>query len=154
MAGRDLRGKAPIHCRPATAADGEALAAILLEARRQAFHWLPRDTLRLDDFARETAGERITVAEVAQRAVGFLSVWEPERFVHHLFVAPHYQRRGVGSRLLACLSAAEPHRLKCAAPNAAALRFYAARGWREVDRGDDSGGAYLVLERGARARTD
>lgn len=138
-----------VVCRDARLDDHAALARIFLDCRRLTFHWLSPETLSLDDLARETVGERIVVAEDdAGRLLGFVAVWEPDRFVHHLFVDPAHQRTGVGTRLLETLRAGAPlpYRLKCVAANAPARRFYAARGWREVDRGEDSAGEYLVLE--------
>ncbi|HIE89654.1 MAG: GNAT family N-acetyltransferase [bacterium] len=34
---------------------------------------------------------------------GFISIWSPEKFVHHLYVDPKYQGRGVATIL--CLLA-------------------------------------------------
>ncbi len=99
-----------------------------------------------DAFAAATAGERIWVAVVQDKAIaGFISVWEADSFIHHLYVDPRFQRRGVGSALLESLTLPRPWSLKCAASNSAALAFYRSRGWQQVGRGDSETGPYLLM---------
>lgn len=139
----------PIHIRKAEKTDYVTLATIFLESRRRAYHWRDLAGLKLEDFEVQTAGEVIFLAEdERQEILGFISVWEPERFVHHLFVAPDHQRNGIGKRLLDSLSSwlPLPYRLKCKEKNLAARAFYAKHGWTEVGRGSDEHGEYLILE--------
>ena len=44
-------------------ADEPMLAQLFLKGRRQAFHWVEPSLFRLEDFAEQTRGEQIWVAE-------------------------------------------------------------------------------------------
>lgn len=135
--------------RPASAADHAALAHLYLASRRHAFHWLPADACALADFEAATAGEEILVAERAGEPLGFASVWLPDSFLHHLFVAPGHLRQGIGRALLdACATLPGGcTTLKCLVRNAEALRFYAAQGWRAEAEGGTGDDAWLLLRR-------
>ena len=138
-----------ISIRRADAKDGAALARIFVESRLEAFYWQNPARFRLEDFETETAGEVVFVAEDGSgKILGFISVWEPDRFVHHLYIAPDQQRRGIGKRLLESLLSwlPLPYRLKCKVRNEAACAFYRKNDWVETGRGKDEHGEYLVLE--------
>ncbi len=125
------------------------MARIFLESRLEAFYWLNPARFRLGDFEKETEGEIVFVAEDGSgNLLGFISVWEPERFVHHLYIAPGQQRQSVGRRLLERLSLwlPLPYRLKCKVKNEPACAFYRKNGWVETGRDTDEQGEYLVLE--------
>jgi len=103
----------------------------------------------LSDFAEQTEGEVIHLAEDAEgRAVGFISGWVPDRFIHHLYVDPAYQGRGIGRLLIASLKEwlPFPYGLKCLVANRNAQEFYRTGGWREVWQGQDEYGTYLFLQ--------
>ena len=129
-------------------ADRPALRALFLQARRATFHWRAADDFQPGDFDEQTRGERVLVAEDEAGAVtGFVSVWEPDSFVHHLYVAPDRQRQGIGQALLR--AAGWPQvalRLKCLTRNESALAFYRAHGFVETDAGLAEDGDYLLLE--------
>lgn len=139
-----------IRIRRAEASDLSALADIFLTTRLQAFHWCDPSSFRREDFVTQTNGEVIHVAEGpdGEGLLGFISVWPPESFVHHLYVVSGGQRRGTGTALLESLSPwlPLPHRLKCLQENHAALAFYRKHGWTEQGRGSDALGDYLVME--------
>ena len=99
------------------------------------------------DFDKATRGERLFVAETDSEIVGFVSVWEPENFIHHLYVLPEYQGRGVGTLLhhAAVQVLAKPVELKCLSHNKRALSFYRKLGWKTVGSGVDADGEYLLL---------
>jgi GNAT superfamily N-acetyltransferase len=136
--------------RPALPADHAALADLYLRARLAAFTWRDPAGFHADDFARDTEGELIHLAEESPGGaiLGFLSLWEPENFIHHLFVAPAHLRRGIGHALLADLHERlpGPSRLKCLTANLPALAFYRKLGWTEIDRGHSADGEYLLME--------
>lgn len=103
----------------------------------------------MEDFAGQTEGEVIHLAEDhTGEILGFISVWEAENFVHHLFVSPGHQRKGVGKALLEDLLSRRsgPFTLKCVAANGAALAFYREQGWRAIGSGTTAEGRYLLLE--------
>lgn len=138
-----------INIRKAQPADTTDLANLFLESRRRAFHWKNPTTFQLADFEKETTGEVVSVAVADdQKVVGFISVWEPDRFVHHLFVDANYQRNEIGRLLLSSLTRwlPRPYRLKCVAANLRACEFYRKNGWQEVGRGNSDDGEYLLLE--------
>ena len=141
----------PFKIRPAHRSDHDALARLFLETRRATFHWRDPQVFQLADFAPQTEGEAIHVAESADgELLGFISVWLPDRFIHHLFVSPAHQNRGLGRALIASLHAwlPGPWQLKCTDKNTRALAFYESLGWREVGRGvsDDNHEGYSLLE--------
>lgn len=132
----------------ADAGDMPAIERIFREAVSGA-SWLPRAARSRSSFADVSRGEVVYVAKAdGGEAAGFVSVYAPESFIHHLFVAPQFQRRGLASALLASLHGwlPLPWRLKCVRANTTTLSFYAARGWREVGAGEGEDGQYLVLE--------
>src|SRR5882757_3789046 len=94
-----------IRIRRAEAKDGAALARIFVESRLEAFYWQNPARFRLQDFEKETTGEAVFVAEDSSgKLLGFISVWEPDRFIHHLYISPGELRRGIGKQLLESLS--------------------------------------------------
>jgi GNAT superfamily N-acetyltransferase len=111
--------------------------------------WLPAPERARGDFDRDTNGETIFVA-VGEGGVleGFAALWEPDSFIHHLYVRPEARRQGVASALLDALAGHFPFpwRLKCVRLNTVALDFYSRRGWKEVGSGKGVQGVYAVLE--------
>lgn len=93
-----------IVVRAARRTDWPALRALYLHARRDTFAWLPAERFAAGDFDEHTRGEALLVAQARDEGiVGFVSVWEPERFVHHLYVAGTRLREGIGAALLRAL---------------------------------------------------
>ena len=137
-----------IVVRPALPADREALSSLYRRCRMLA-EWLPAPERGRSDFDRDTQGETLFVATGEGGVVdGFVAIWEPDSFIHHLYVRPEARRQGVASALLDALAGhfAAPWRLKCVRLNTVALDFYSRRGWKEVGAGKGVQGAYLVLE--------
>ena len=127
--------------------DRPALRQVYRASRLAAFPWLAPETLQLEDFDRDTLDERILVAEVDGRPCGFVSIWEPDSFLHHLFVHPDVFRRGIGRALLQqCLPyLAGRATLKCLKANGNALAFYRHLGWQVEGEGDSSDGPYYLV---------
>ncbi len=122
---------------------------IYLHTRAEKFHWLNKADLHVDDFERDTEGERIWVAELEGQVVGFVSAWEPDNFIHQLFVMPEFSGKHIGSALLTvCLdSIGRPAQLKCVSANTDALGFYQAKGWQTIARGVSSDGEYQLMQK-------
>lgn len=77
----------------------------------------------------------VRIAGAMDGFIAFRAGW-----VDHLYVRPQAQRRGVGAALLAqAMTAHSPLRLWTFQKNTAALAFYRARGFREVERTDGRG---------------
>lgn len=111
--------------------------------------WDPAHKLDPPDFATVSEGERVFVACDRNHSVsGLISVWEPEQFIHHLYVRQDCKRQGIGRALLASLESwlPKPWTLKCNQENATALKFYRALGWQPRARGENEAGAYLLLQ--------
>ncbi|HFQ5347171.1 TPA: GNAT family N-acetyltransferase [Vibrio vulnificus] len=78
----------------------EATARIYFESRVATFSFMDTSGYSLTDFAKDTDGEEIWVAVEQGIIVGFISIWKPENFIHHLFVCPNSLKRGIGFKLL------------------------------------------------------
>ena len=117
--------------------DKPRLAEIFLRARRHAFPWILPSRFKLGDFRRETEGETIVVAELDGKIAGFAAVWEPDAFIHHLYVDPAMHRRGAGRALIAALAqmCSKPLELKCQINNRPAMAFYRRLGFQTADSG-------------------
>lgn len=135
--------------RPFAEPDREALEAIYRECRAEAT-WLPPAAREDSDLTRDTAGETLFVAVGSDdNPLGFLAVWELDRFIHHLYVRRESRDRGIGKALLRSLSTQlpMPWKLKCLTANDAALAFYASQGWNKVSSDVGEEGPYFVLEK-------
>lgn len=125
--------------RPHRDTDIATLSRIYLDARRETFMWVAPDLFALADFERDTEGEEIYVAETAGQVTGFVSLWVPEPFIHHLYVDENHRGRGIGSALLthAVRRLPFPIRLKTPKRNTRAIDFYLRAGWSKTAEGDD-----------------
>jgi len=138
-----------LEVRPFVESDRFALEVIYRDCRREAA-WLPPAVRNRSNFARDTEGEALFVAVGnTDEPEGFVSVWKPESFIHHLYVRRSARRRGVGERLLNSLNGRipKPWRVKCVRANEEAFRFYLKRGWTEVSSGTSEDGPFATLER-------
>jgi GNAT superfamily N-acetyltransferase len=135
--------------RPFEEKDRSALEAIYRECRCEA-NWLPSVVKQKADFARDTEGEALLVAVGGNdEPEGFVSVWEPDAFIHHLYVRDGSRQKGIAKQLLDSLVTRlpKPWRLKCVRANDVALAFYLDHGWLEVSSGVGEDGPYAVLEK-------
>ncbi|AIY41049.1 acetyltransferase [Collimonas arenae] len=147
----------PITVRSAEAQDQAALQRLFLSTRRQTYTWMDVGAFRLTDLEQQTRGEAILVAEDELGAIaGFIAIWEPDHFIHHLYVVPSQQRRGVGRALLAALPGwpVQKYSLKCLLLNHVAATFYRANGFVEAGREEGEDGEYAVFESGNDAARD
>lgn len=139
-----------MRVRDFAAADADACARILTVAGGVvAAGWPPIDIL---EFHRVTEAEAILVAELADRVVGFVTCYRPDRFVHHLYVDPAHWRRGIGRALLAAALGRldGPAKLKCRQADLDARAFYRSQGWVEHPGGRDDRGPWLWLRENGR----
>jgi GNAT superfamily N-acetyltransferase len=128
--------------------DLPALAQIYLDARRETFHWMPEESFKLFDFFKDTLGEEIYVIFDKVITVGFISVWKPDSFIHHLYIDSNNQNKGYGKKLLsyALTTLPRPVGLKCVVQNERAVAFYQKQGWKIKESGTDEMGPYYFFE--------
>ncbi|HEU5430513.1 MAG TPA: GNAT family N-acetyltransferase [Thermomicrobiales bacterium] len=143
-----------IVARAARPDDAAALANLFLRARRTAMPWLA--VVHSDAETREWMAQRVVpsgevaIAEVDGRVVGFAAVGDG--WLHHLYVHPKWQGRGVGSALLTEAQRRSSGGLQCWVfqRNVRARSFYESHGFRLVEETD--GGANEEREPDARYR--
>ncbi|OKS87799.1 GNAT family N-acetyltransferase [Mucilaginibacter polytrichastri] len=136
-----------LHIRKFTEADRDALKRIYLETRSVTFYWMRKSKFELNDFDEDTKGEAIWVAEVGGIVAGFMALWMPGNFVHHLYLDKLYHRKGIGKALLNKASEVcrVPLTLKCLIRNKQAFNFYISLGWRIRANEIDDLGRYFLL---------
>lgn len=136
--------------KPFETSDLPALADLYLETRKSTFHWMPQDSFKLYDFFKDTQGEEIFVIYDRVVAAGFISIWKPDNFIHHLYIDKNYHKKGYGKKLLeyALARMGRPAALKCVVRNENAVQFYKKMGWKVKETGTDEMGPYyyFVLE--------
>ena len=130
-----------IEIRRVSAEDFSALRKIYERVRKESFFWMDSREIRPEDFDRDTEGEEIWAAWQGEEAAGFISLWVPERFIHHLFVSRTFQGQGIGTGLIR--KAAEiyglPLSLKCVCDNRRALDFLLQPGMEDHGAGQERG---------------
>jgi GNAT superfamily N-acetyltransferase len=126
--------------------DAAACARVFDRAWNFGHPYAPR-AIDVAIFEAETRGERVIVGCEGEHLLGFVSFHEPGRFVHHLYVDPDAQGRGIGGALLARAVALAGGRasLKCQTRNAGALAFYRRLGWTAGETGESSIGPWVRL---------
>jgi ribosomal protein S18 acetylase RimI-like enzyme len=79
---------------------------------------------------------------------GFLTLWEPDNFIHMLYILPAFQGSGAGRALLAALPdwPRRRYRLKCLVKNTRAIAFYRAIGFEIVGDGASPEGDYKDMQ--------
>ena len=120
-----------IYIQKAQKEEYDDLRKIFFNTRQEDFNWMEYDSIKLDDFDSSTEGELILTAKINNEIVGFVSIWEEDKFIHNLFVSSNFKRCGVGKALInQCVKVVElPLTLKCVRENENALNFYLSQGW-------------------------
>jgi ribosomal protein S18 acetylase RimI-like enzyme len=120
----------------------ESTRKLYLASRLTTFIWVDTAIFSLSDFEHDTEGEDIWVASNLNDVLGFISIWAPDNFIHHLFVSPSCLRRGVGLKLLNFAKQRYSNlSLKCLTQNSNAIEFYLSQGFtiaKTVDNGAES----------------
>lgn len=136
--------------RMATREDLSALREIYYDSRVDHFTWMGK-SLSLLDYDSATAGEAVFLVEENAEILAFMSVYEPESFIHLLFVKSGREGQGIGGRLLVELLRNQNRTvtLKCLLRNESARYFYEKHGFRIVkEEVDEHDGPYFVMEKG------
>lgn len=124
------------------------LRTIFLKERQRIFTEQDTSEFKLEDFDKQTQGEYILSALIDDIPVGFISIWMPNNFIHHLYVDNAYQGKNIGTQLLkaAIQKTAFPITLKCLVSNTKAIDFYLRKGFVEKSRGQSGNGTYILFE--------
>jgi GNAT superfamily N-acetyltransferase len=131
--------------RPAVEADHATLSEIYLTVRRATFTWVAPERFHLDDFASHSKGETIFVCEDSEANIaGFMAIWEPEAFIHMLYIRAAFQASGAGTALIKALPGwpRRRYRLKCLVKNVRARCFYQQIGFVVTGQGTSVEGDY------------
>jgi putative acetyltransferase len=126
--------------RPATPQDVEAVARLNRAVRTACLPYLPDLHTPAEDlwFFRERVFPECTVWVAGETALDGFCAWRPG-WVDHLYIRPECHGQGLGTALLArAMAEHSPLRLWAFQRNTQALRFYAARGFRVIERTDGS----------------
>lgn len=130
--------------------DLDELRSIYYESRLSHFTWTESGQVSLIDYDQATVDERILLIEEKGAIMAFISVYEPDCFIHLLFVKPGYEGKGLGSRLLVEVisESRRPLSLKCISRNQQARSFYESHGFSVVGEGlDRHDEPYVVMEK-------
>ncbi|SCY63238.1 Ribosomal protein S18 acetylase RimI [Flavobacterium anhuiense] len=124
------------------------LRTIFLKERQRTFTEQNTSEFKLEDFDKQTQGEYILSALIDDIPVGFISIWIPNNFIHHLYVDNAYQGKNIGTQLLkaAIQKTAFPITLKCLVSNTKAIDFYLRKGFVEKSRGQSGNGTYILFK--------
>ncbi|MDQ6470711.1 GNAT family N-acetyltransferase [Flavobacterium sp. LHD-80] len=128
--------------------DYELLRNLFLIERQRTFSWLDPSEFQLDDFEKHIQGETVLVALINDIPVGFISIWMPNNFIHHLYIDQKYQGKNIGTELLkaSIKKTTFPVTLKCLEKNTKAVDFYKRKGFIEKERGNSEHGTYILFE--------
>lgn len=128
--------------------DLNALRKLFLLERKSTFTWMDTASFQLPDFDTETEGEYILVAHSNNIITGFISIWLPDNFIHHLYIASAFQKKGIGTELLKAASEKlkQPLQLKCLQKNKNAIAFYKKKRFIEKETGGTGNEAYILFE--------
>lgn len=108
-----------------------------------------RDTFgtKVPEFDKVTEGEACYVAARDEEILGFATVWEPDAFIHFLFVDARARHRHIGEKLVDAIAehCEKPLTLKCLVSNSNAVAFYEATGWEVSGGGNGDEGEYIIF---------
>lgn len=135
-----------IYIQEAKKEDYNDLRKLFLNTRQEDFYWMEAEKIKLEDFDSSTEGELILVAKINDDIVGFVSIWEEDKFIHNLFVSSRFKRCGVGKALInECIKVIGlPLTLKCVIANENAMEFYLSQGWTIEDEVIEKEPYYLM----------
>jgi len=128
--------------------DRVILRHLYAEVKAETFHKLGKQNVDSNDFDEDTKGESVLVAKIDGNIAGFISVWLPDNFIHHLYVRKQDQRKGIGSELIESVKAQVNGTLtlKCVEDNVAAVQFYETNGWKIQSKGISENGSFILFQ--------
>lgn len=111
--------------------------------------WMPPNSFTPEVFLEQARHETVWLAWMDGWIVGLAALYQPDSFLHSLYVDGARQGRGIGLALLNTVAAAArgPLSLKVEDQNVRARRFYLREGFREADRGVTDGSQWILMTR-------
>ncbi len=140
---------AAFHIARARHHDLPEAAALYSRVAKATLHWLPPGGFEPEVFLEQARFETVWLAWEHGRIVGLAALYEPDSFLHSLYVDFALQGRGIGLALLNTVAAAAegPLSLKVEEQNVRARRFYAREGFSERETGTSDGSRWILLSR-------
>jgi ribosomal protein S18 acetylase RimI-like enzyme len=116
---------------------------------KAALPWSPPEQYTAAAFLRWAEDETVWIALAAGRIVGLAALYEPESFLHSLYVDAGWQGRGIGLALMetAAEAAARPLSLKADLRNVSAIAFYERHGFSKASYGRTDGADWVLMRR-------
>ena len=132
--------------RKCTDSDLKSLFTVYQQARSEKFF---KEQAKADfqSFKSILEDEEQYCALIGDQITAFISVYPPQSFVHHLYVLPVFQRKGIGSELINYIRKVyeSPLSLKCEKGNKPAIQFYKRMGWEIFNTGSEIDGTEYIL---------
>jgi len=140
---------AAFHIARARHHDLAEAAALYHRVATATLHWMPPNSFTPAVFMEQARHETVWLAWEEGRIVGLAALYEPDSFLHSLYVDAGRQGRGIGLALLNTVAAAAagPLSLKVEVQNLRARRFYAREGFSERETGVSDGSQWILLSR-------
>lgn len=140
---------AAFHIARARHHDLAEAAALYHRVATQTLHWMAPNSFTPAVFLEQARHETVWLAWEEGRIVGLAALYEPDSFLHSLYVDSSHQGRGIGLALLNTVASAAsgPLSLKVEELNAGARRFYAREGFSQVECGVSEGSRWILLSR-------
>ena len=135
-----------INLRKSKIEDIEALENLFKLTRQDTFILRPAEEFKIGDYVKSTQEDEVWLAEEAGVILGFVSIYPPDNFIHHLFVHPARQGQGIGKQLLQIAeeNLGRPMTLKAAIDNPRSFSFYEKYGWHQISIHEDLEEPYIL----------
>lgn len=140
---------AAFHIARARHHDLDEAAALFARVATRTLHWMPEGSFTPAVFLEQARHETVWLAWAGGRIVGLAALYEPDSFLHSLYVDERRQGEGIGLALLNTVADAAhgPLSLKVEERNTGARRFYAREGFDEAETGITDGSRWILLVR-------
>lgn len=129
--------------------DIEALEHLFQFTRKHTFTLRSSTEFKVGDYVESTREDEVWIAEERGVVIGFVSIYVPDNFIHHLFVHPNHQGKGIGTNLLqlAEQNLRRPMTLKVAMDNPKSWSFYEKYDWKRVSKHEDADEPYILYKK-------
>ncbi len=126
----------------------QEMGELYIEVAGHVFSSDEGDEADLDDVEEATEGEVIYLARSEDRIVGFIAYYQPDHFLHSLYIHFDYQGKGVGRQLVDHIvkEHGPGHTLKVEKQNEGAIGFYSRLGYVDATASEHRHENWLLLK--------